>query len=309
VKIFTILKLSGITVVSRFFIRIFIRIVKLNSCEKTVCKIRRSCSIALCFFMSFTGKVFSEPISSTPAIGETVILSVHTSQNKIIWPNRAAKSLTTPSGWGASWGVIFVGAGITDPAAYSTEPDVAISFGMGLGNPVTNLGIQLSPTIWDVSKFDNFSLSCKVHRYLGKATSLAIGGENLFADKKKTDTGESYYIVISHAFQNVHSHNPDVSALHASFGIGSGRFDEKSPLDIQSGKGRYGTYVFGSLAYEIFPSANIVIDWNGLNLSAGVALSPFQKIPVGMTLGVADITNYSGDRLRFIASVGYAYQF
>jgi len=267
--------------------------------------------VVVLFFMFFVFPVkgFSDSSPATaPAINENVITPEKKQQQATLWPNRAAKTLTTPSGWGASWGVIFVGGGITDPAAYSINPDAAISFGMGLGNPVTNLGIQLSPTIWDVSKFDNLSLSCKVHRYLGNATSLAIGGENLFADKKKTDTGESYYIVISHAFQQ-YSSTPKCSSLHANLGVGSGRYGEKSPLDIRSGKGRYGTYVFGSLAYEIFQSANVIVDWNGLNLAAGVALSPFQKIPVGITLGVADITNYSGDRLRFIASGGYAYQF
>jgi hypothetical protein len=275
------------------------------------CTKRSSVLIVIMMFVLFVVPVkgYSDSSPATaPAINENVITPEKKQQPATLWPNRAAKTLTTPSGWGASWGVIFVGGGITDPAAYTTEPDAAISFGMGFGNPVTNLGIQLSPTIWDVSKFDNLSLSCKVHRYLGNATSLAIGGENLFADKKKTDTDESYYIVISHAFQQ-YSNTPKYSSLHASLGVGSGRYGEKSPLDIQSGKGRYGTYVFGSLAYEIFQSANVIVDWNGLNLSAGVALSPFQKIPVGITLGVADITNYSGDRLRFIASGGYAYQF
>lgn len=256
--------------------------------------------------ISFQGRASA---GSDPAITENIITPTEIQQPRTLWPNRAGKTLTVPSGWGASWGVIFIGASITDPAAYSKNRDAAISFGLGLGNPVTNIGIQLSPTIWDVSRFDNLSLSCKIHRYLGNASSLAVGAENLFADKDETDTEESYYIVISHAFQQFHAHEPDHSSLHASIGVGSGRFGEKSPLDIQTGKGKHGSYVFGSLAYEVFPSINMIVDWNGLNLNVGISLAPLKEVPVGITLGIADFTGNSGDGARFISSAGIAYLF
>ena len=264
--------------------------------------------VQVCMY-GITDRAIAESITSTPSISETVPSTNQHYLNKTIWPNRAAKSLSVPSGWGASWGDVFFGGGITKPAAYTTKSDAAISFGMGLGNPVKNVGVELVPVVWDVSKFDNLSLDVKIHRYLGDASSIAIGGENLFADKSKTDTGQSYYIVISHSFQGIHSGDPSLSALHGSIGVGSGRYGEKSDLDIQSGKGKYGTYIFGSLAYEIYDSTNIIIDWNGLNLCAGLGLAPLKNIPFGFTLGIADITRYSGHRLRFIASLGYSFQF
>ncbi len=274
--------------------------------KQAYCNILASISPFLLLCFAFPNHASA---GSDPAISENIVTSTEIQQTKTLWPNRAGKTLTIPSGWGASWGVVFVGAGISDPAAYSKKGDSAISFGLGVGNSVKNIGIQLSPTIWDVSEFDNLSLSCKVHRYLGNASSLAVGAENLFADKDKTDTEESFYIVISHAFQQFHAHEPDHSSLHASIGVGSGRFGEKSPLDIQSGKGKYGTYVFGALSYEVFQSINVIAEWNGLNLNAGISLSPFKEIPIGITLGVADLTKNSGDGARFISSAGVAYFF
>lgn len=252
---------------------------------------------------------FSDSSPTSPEISETIITPAPEEKPATLWPNRGSKTLTIPSGWGASWGVLFVGGGITTPAAYSSSSDGAISFGMGLGNPFSHIGAQLSSTVWDVSKFDNFAFGFKLHRYIGYGSSIAVGGENLFADKSKTDTNESYYLVVSHAFRQVPSKTPGVSALHATFGVGTERFGKKSPLDIKKGKGKHGTYVFGSLAYEVLYSTNIIVEWNGLNLTAGVSLAPLKKIPIGITLGVADLTSYSGDGPRFIASAGYAFQF
>lgn len=266
-------------------------------------------AISLLCILSFSESVYAESISSTPSISETVPNSNEYYPKKTIWPNRAAKSLTIPTGWGASWGDVFFGGGITKPAAYTTKSDAAVAFGMGLGNPVKNIGIEIVPTGWDVSKFDNFALDLKIHHILNNTSSIAIGGENLFADPKKTDRGQTYYIVFSHVFQGVHTDDPNISAFHGTIGFGSGRFVEKSPLDIQSGKGKNGTYVFGALAYQIYDSTNFIIDWNGLNLSTGFGLAPFHSIPVGFILGVTDIARYSGDRVRLIASLGYGIQF
>jgi hypothetical protein len=265
--------------------------------------------ILMAMVLATPAKGFADQTHSASLIDENLVLPEKTEQSTTLWPNPASKSLTTPSGWGASWGVIFVGGGITKPSAYNPNADGAISFGMGLGNPITNLGVELAPVIWDVSKFDNFALDFKLHRYLGNAFSVAVGGENLFSNPVVNDAGQSYYIVLSHAFQNIRAKQPDISALHASFGVGSGRYGEKSPDDILAGRGRFGTYFFGSLAYEIAESTNVVVDWNGLNLAAGIGSAPIKNIPVGITIGLADITRNSGDRIRFIASIGYGYQF
>ena len=224
-------------------------------------------------------------------------------------PNQAATTLATPSGWGAWGNTIFVGGGITSPAPYSDNSDGAATVGFGVGNPAENLGLQISATMNDLSGQDNVSYGAVLHRYLGHGTSVAVGGENLFRDKDESDVGESYYLAFGHAFQGVVSDAPGQSGLHGSIGVGNGRFAHKSPRDVEDGKGERGSYVFGALAYEIFANTNVILEWSGLNLNAGVAVAPFENFPLGVTLGAADLTDNSGDGVRFIGAAGLAYQF
>jgi hypothetical protein len=224
-------------------------------------------------------------------------------------PNVAPSTLTVPSGWGAWGNTIFAGAGITSPQAYSDDSDAAASVGFGIGDPLENLGVQLSATVNDVSDNDNLSYGAVIHRYLGQATSVSIGGEHLLRDKDESDAGESYYLAFGHAFQGVSSDTPGASGLHGSIGVGNGRFAHKSPLDVADRKGEKGSYVFGALAYEILERTNMVVEWNGINLNAGVTLAPFENFPLGIMLGAADLTDNSGDGARFIGAAGLAYQF
>jgi len=224
-------------------------------------------------------------------------------------PNRAATTLTTPSGWGAWGNTIFIGGGITSPAPYTDDSDGAATVGFGVGNPAENVGLQISATVNDLSEQDNVSYGAVLHRYIGYGTSVAIGGEHLFRDKEESDAGESYYLGFGHAFQNVASETPGESGLHGSIGVGNGRFAHKSPLDVADGKGEKGSYVFGALAYEIFTRTNVILEWSGLNLNAGIAVAPFESFPLGVVLGAADLTDNSGDGVRFIGAAGLAYQF
>ena len=221
-------------------------------------------------------------------------------------PNRGGKTITTPSGWGASNNTVFMGAVIVSPQAYTSDNDSAVVFGFGFGDPVKNIGLQLSANMNDVSEQDNFSYGVKAHRYLGHGTSIAIGGEHLFHEEE-SDADESFYFSLSHACQKYHSSKPGVSKLHITIGAGSGRFGKKSELDIEHSKGKHGTYVFGAAAYEIFDSANFILEWNGINLNAGISMMPFKNIPFVFTIGALDLTSYSGDGVRFVGAVGLSY--
>ncbi len=216
-------------------------------------------------------------------------------------PNAAAKSLLTPSAWGAAYGMVFAGAGLTDRSPYLESTDGVLALGVGLGDPVLALGVQLTTTMSDVSESDNFSVSFKVHRYLGAGTAIAVGGESLFTnDALADDLGESFYAVISHTLQGVAS-RPGVGRLHASLGVGSGRFANTSPRDISEGKREDGTRVFGNVAVEVHPDVNLVAEWSGINLHAGASFAvPIAGQIIGLTLGLADLTGYSGDGIRLV---------
>lgn len=226
-----------------------------------------------------------------------------------ILPNIHGKSLTTPVAWGAANGVVFAGVGGTVNAPYRDEADGAAVLGIGVGDPIKNLGAQISFISLDLDEWEEYSMSLHLHHDFGGGMAVGAGIENVMLTDGG-DTGESYYAVFSHGFQgDMFATETGASKLHFSVGVGSGRFAEKSDEDIADGKGDDGTYVFGNVAYELFNEFNAIVDWNGINLNAGLSKTFWvDRFPLAITLGAADLTDNSGDDVRFIFSVGTGFK-
>ncbi|HHE31735.1 MAG TPA: hypothetical protein ENL07_03670 [Chlorobaculum parvum] len=227
------------------------------------------------------------------------------------FPNSHPKSFLTPTGWGASNGTVFLAAGITSPAPYSNKTDGGIMAGVGIGNPYDSVGLQVGVVNYDLSDWERIGVNLHLHRYLGSGSSIAIGAENLMiTGADLTDADESYYVVFSQGLLDKVEVNKETSRtkLHYSIGIGKGRFSEKSPDDVADGKGKDGTWVFGNIAYELFDECNIICEWDGRNLSAALGKTFFisNSVPVAVTVGLADLTDNSGDGVRFIAGISTA---
>ncbi|MEC9487459.1 MAG: hypothetical protein UMU76_08175 [Prosthecochloris sp.] len=220
-------------------------------------------------------------------------------------PNMHGKSLTTPVAWGASNGVVYAGVGGTINAPYTDEADGAAVLGVGVGDPVKNLGAQISLISLDLDGWEEYSMSVQLHHEFNPATSAAIGVENVMLTEGG-DSDNSFYAVVSHSVQGDAFMNDEGSSkLHLSLGIGDGRFGDKSDLDVINGKGEHGTYVFGNMAYELFDEFNAIVDWNGINLNAGVSKTFWVgQYPLAITMGAADLTDNSGDDVRFIFAIG-----
>lgn len=223
-------------------------------------------------------------------------------------PNMHAKSLTTPVAWGASDNVLFIGAGGSYPSSYSSSADGAVEMGYGIGNP-KKIGMQVMVASLDTDGWNAYSLYAHAFRELSDVSAIGMGVESISLTKKG-DTGKSFYIVYSVGVQDSHFVNKDNghSLLYYSIGVGTGRFGINSPEDIFYGKSKHGSYAFGSIAYEVADVFNVISDWNGLNLNVGVSKTFWltKSIPVSVILGAADLTNYSGDRVRGIIGVGSA---
>ncbi len=231
-----------------------------------------------------------------------------------ILPNIYGKSLTTPVGWGASNGTIFAGVGVVSRGAYyhassasNQVGDGGAAVGLGIGNPVKNLGLQAALTQYDMTGWNRYGMSFHLHRYLGSASAVAVGAQNLMLSSG-TDSEKSYYIVYSKGVLSSPFINADnkTTRLHFSIGAGNGQFGNKTQEDILAGKGEHGTYVFGNIAYEMFNEFNFITDWNGINLNAGISKTFFinHSIPIVITAGAVDLTGYSGDGVRFILGIG-----
>jgi hypothetical protein len=231
------------------------------------------------------------------------------------YPNIHGKSLTTPIGWGAAYGTVYAGVGGTRPQAYSNTNDGAAALGVGIGNPIKNIGLEASIVSLDVSAWGRYAMNFKIHRYLGHGNSVAVGVDNVLVKDSvpPSDGGKSFYVVYSQGVQDKHFIDQETNRtkLHYSIGVGTGRFRDKSPADVAAGKGAHGTAVFGSVAYEMFNQFNVIAEWNGVNLNAGVskAIMIGKQTAIGLSIGVADITRYSGDRVRLIGGIGAGIMF
>ncbi|TLU83559.1 MAG: hypothetical protein FDX30_10185 [Chlorobium sp.] len=204
---------------------------------------------------------------------------------------------------------MYAGASLTTPSPYlDNETDGAYAVGLGIGNPHENLGLQATVLVLNIDQFNRFAMNVHAFRCFGDASAIGVGVENIRLDNATNDSDKSYYVVYSHCVDGDSLVNPATgrSKLHFSIGAGSGRFGDKSEFDIASGKGEHGTYVFGNVAYELFNEFNIISDWNGLNLNAGISKTFLlgNNVPFVVTLGAADLTRNSGDGVRFIASIG-----
>uniref|UniRef100_Q3ASV7 Outer membrane protein beta-barrel domain-containing protein n=1 Tax=Chlorobium chlorochromatii (strain CaD3) TaxID=340177 RepID=Q3ASV7_CHLCH len=226
-------------------------------------------------------------------------------------PNSHGKSVTTPTAWGASGNVGFVGLGGTYQSPYTDDADGAAVFGVGLGDSKENLGVQIALISLDISEWEEYSSAFHVFKELGDADAIGIGVENVML----TDGGDSeksFYVVYSRGVQNdwALNKNSNQTKFHYSIGAGTSRFGDKSPADIADGKGKHGTYVFGNVAYEIAEEFNVIADWNGVNFNIGASKSFIinNKIPVGVSVGLADLTTNSGDGVRLVAGAGFGFK-
>jgi len=216
------------------------------------------------------------------------------------------KTVMTPSGWGGYGNTIFVGGGMALRQVYADKPDGAAVFGIGLGNPFRNIGFEISTKMNDLSEQDGFSYFFKIHKYIGKGTSLAFGGDHLFFTND-SDGISSYFLSLSHAFQNMPSKIPGLSRMNINIGIGSGKFANKSPRDEAEGKGKTGTYIFGSLAYQLFRNHSFIVEWSGINFNIAVSSKPIRRLPVFLKISLVDLTSYSGDGVRVVICGVVAY--
>ena len=223
-------------------------------------------------------------------------------------PNSSAKAIMTPTAWGAAYGSAYVGTGAARRTPYLPTADGILGLGYGMGDPVLNVGLQIGGTVSDLSEFDNLSFSFKLHRYLTRGTTVALGGESLFSNNALSDdAGDTFYFVVSHVVQGFGSSRPGIGRVHLSVGAGTGRFARKSDRDFSEGKGRNGTIAFGNVAVEVAGGMNVILEWSGTNLLSGLSKTvQTPTVPILLSVGLADLTGYSGDGIRLVAAAAVA---
>jgi len=220
---------------------------------------------------------------------------------------RTSPSITiiNPSAYGASWGSAGIGIGYQERARFRDESDGVIGLGFGLGNPRKNVGAQIGISLVDVSApFRDGGINVKLHRRLPKDFSVAVGVQGI-VKWGNTDGGSSVYGVATKRLKLRKDRTKAFSEMYTTLGVGGGQF--RSESDINNGNDNIG--VFASLAVKVIQPVGFVAEWSGQDLTIGVPLVLFRRLPIVIVPAITDVTGSAGDGTRFIVGLGYSFSF
>lgn len=222
-------------------------------------------------------------------------------------PYRASPSITiiNPSAYGSSWRSFGIGLGFQERARFTDDADGVIGLGFGLGNPRKNIGAQIGISLVDVSSpFRDGAINLKLHRRLPRDFAVALGVQGL-TTWGNTDGGSSVYGVTTKRFKLRKDRTKPFSEIYTTLGLGGGQF--RSESDIDDGNETIG--VFGSVAIKIIEPLGFVTEWTGQDLTLGIPIVLFKKLPLVIVPAVTDVTGTAGDGTRFVIGIGYGFSF
>jgi hypothetical protein len=212
------------------------------------------------------------------------------------------------SGYGASWGDAFAGAGFQARTRWRNAPDGGVFAGFGLGDPRRYLGLEVAVTSFGtVRSCCRGGVSAKVHRIIPGDISVAVGVENLGTwgsmqgEEEATDAGRSVFAAGTKVFGVRSDPTSFLGSAAVTVGAGNGRYRAES--DILDDRDRIN--VFGGVGVRLAPPISAVTSWTGQDLFAGVSIVPLPRTPLFITPGFADLTTTP----RFILGIGYGFNY
>jgi hypothetical protein len=216
-------------------------------------------------------------------------------------------SAISPSAFGASWGDVFIGAGYQARARYVKAYDGAVAGGIGLGNPVRFIGIEVGAVSFSTFRSGwgkRAAVDLKLHRMLTANTAVAVGHESVLL-RGKTDGLASRYAVISHTRDLRAVSAPWIRTVSGNLGIGDGRFRSETAWKRGDGSAN----VFASTSVQVAEQVAVVVDWTGQDLVLAASIVPFRRLPLVLTPGMMDVTGRAGDgiRLGLAGSLGFRF--
>jgi hypothetical protein len=232
-------------------------------------------------------------------------------------------SISNPTGFGADNNLAFFGLSYQNRTRFTQTSDGEAGFGVGLGDAVKSVGVELSYSInsfGSSSAFGSGAFNAKVHKRISEDTAVAVGW-NQFASiytgaGRNGTVGQfdypknSYYAVGSKIFRTCEDINQPLCRVAVTGGVGSGVF---LPFDtisnaVARGETATGLNVFGSVGVRVARPVSAILEWTGQDLAAGLSIAPFDNFPLVITPAVRDITG-AGDGARFILGAGVAVNF
>ncbi|MEM9088949.1 MAG: hypothetical protein AAGC93_09420 [Cyanobacteria bacterium P01_F01_bin.53] len=217
-----------------------------------------------------------------------------------------ASGFGVPSAYGADWGDAFVGLSGVTSGRNDTKWDGSFSTGIGFGDAIENVGVEVSVGIISLDGFaDDGTVGVKLHKVIPQADNLAValGWSNAIKWGDASNAEDTFYGVVTKRF-NLRPNEVNKLPLTASLGVGTGAFRSKGAIAV----GDNTPNVFGSLGLRVIPELSVVSGWTGSALGLGVSAAPFD-FPLVFTAGVTDVTDNTSNGPRFTASMGYSFSF
>jgi hypothetical protein len=223
-----------------------------------------------------------------------------------------AAAIGIPTGFGADFGDVFLGAGMQARTRYSEKMDGGGVAGLGLGDARRYFGVELAAAQFGTMRSCcRGGLSFKVHRMLPGAASVAVGWENAVGwghlagaeDGPFTDAGTSVYAVASKLVPLGSDPGAPFGSIVTTLGVGTGRF--RSEGDILDG--RKTANLFGGVAMRVAEPMSVVASWTGQDVNTGISLIPIRSLPVVLSVGAADVSTQP--RAIFGVGLGFAYPY
>lgn len=225
-------------------------------------------------------------------------------------------TINNPSGFGGSWGNLGVGLLFNNRNRFSRAEDGAVSFTMGFGDPEEAVGLDVILAITGL--FDDRggtprgagSLNFQASRLLPNNFSVSAGVINLISWQGAAgDTGRSFYSSVSKVLVFDDDLEQPFSLGFVTLGVGNGVFRTEGNIDPSDELGGHQFNVFGSFATSMGSQAHAIAEWTGTDLTMGLSVVPFRRIPLVASFGLNDLTGNSGDGVRLNFSIVYGVSF
>jgi S-layer homology domain len=228
--------------------------------------------------------------------------------------NAPVAGITTPSGFGANWGDVFIGTGYQGRIIPGTDvSSLGLAAGFGIGDSRDLIGLETAystssnsgiGTFTGLGLFNRGGVNFKLHKQFGDNVSVAAGWENAIRSGSDAFDKDTFYGVLTSVLPV-----GDTNNFTASVGIGTGRF--RQIRDIVADRGT--TSIFGSLGFRVSENIGLVADYNGRNFSVGLPLT-FQlsdNVGLQVTPALLDVAGdkVNGEETRFGVSGGLGLRF
>lgn len=213
-----------------------------------------------------------------------------------------------PSGFGADNNTIYTGASFQERVRGLDASDAALGLGVGLGDAMKYVGVELSYTFASFGikgrDFGSGALNVKVHRRLSEDLGVAGGVNGLVNLGDENGFKNTFYGVATKIFRTDEDIDKPFSRIAVTAGIGNGQFRTREGLDDDENQ----FDVFGNVAFRVARPVSIIAEWSGQDLGVGVSFVPFKNIPLVITPAVRDIAG-DHDGARLVVGGGLAYRF